>query len=242
MSPQISSLIAQGKSPCTSTHTTPSGCSLDARSWTTGFCLNPSSCGTRDFDLAAVFAPVAIDTSIDITDTVSYCPVDADGNAVGSCAGTLADQCDESHVTTVYVNSFTPPEQPASASVLVSSASCEFKAGDAYVSHYDVHMAGTASGPEGAWLFALSNPIFAESFIMTCGSWTLDDTTHWGCYRASGQAETTAFTHAFDVLWVDTGTSREVSVKAQVQYDADDPGDPYGDILAQHGAQVVCGP
>lgn len=234
-SPQISTLIAQGKSPCTSTHSSPDGCALGAELWSMTFCLDASACGTQDFDLADVFVPVSSDSSRAISDTVTYCPVDEQGTALGNCAGTLVDQCEPSAVTTVYVNSFTPP--PAVAAVTFSSATCVTTSTElGGLKHCDVHASGTAKGPVGSWFYPLSNPIFADNVILECGDWTLVD---YGCRHDSGQPDTTSWSRIFDDLWISptsypSGT-RNVAVTGQVQ------DDQYGDILATRSTTVTCG-
>jgi hypothetical protein len=234
-SPRISSLIAQGKSPCTTDHSSPDGCSLGVRLWSLGFCLSPSSCGAKDIDLSTVFAPVALDDSREIEDTVTYCPVDADGNPVGNCAGTLVDQCEASAVTTVYVNSYTPPA--STAQVTLTALSCATTSVETFgLKHCDVTSAGTAKGPVGTYFYALSNPLFADSVLVTCGSWTPID---GGCRHDAGQADTTTWARVFDDLWINPDTyttgTRNVTVTGQVQETE------YGTILAKLSRTVTCG-
>lgn len=100
----------------------------------------------------------------------------------------------------------------------------------------DVHSSGTVRGPEGAWFYPGSNPIFADNILTSCGSWTQGE--NGGCYRAAGQAETTSWSRVFDDLWINPDTfpsGRDVTVTGQVQEAQ------YGNILDSLSQTVTCG-
>lgn len=105
-SPQIASYIASGKIPCSSGGGD-KGCGVYSvgSGWSRLFCLDPSEClKGASANAMENFGGAITDSSIKITDTVSYCAYTEDDKPLGTCVSSLVDQCNPDATLTLLIN------------------------------------------------------------------------------------------------------------------------------------------
>lgn len=106
-SPQISSLAASGKYPCTVGWGPVGSCAvLEVQGWSDLFCGDISEC-TKGLitDVSTSFGGAMVTyPSIKITDTVTYCPISSDGKPLGNCVSSLTKQCDPDATLNLLIN------------------------------------------------------------------------------------------------------------------------------------------
>jgi len=240
-SPQITSLISGGNSPCTRTVDSPQGCEVGVNNWTYDFCYDPGECGSKDFPLPDAFGPAVNNPAIGITDTVNFCPVDETGGAQGTCVGSIVDQCNPDGVITLNINAVTPTGPQAE--VTIDNATCtflrerEFQNGIEHI--YQIVASGTAMSSVEANFWAGSNPVFHgdNELPLNCDAWSEPD--QWNCLRSAGEPESTGWTKDYGEygLFTPTGGTpqdEEIVITGRIQLPN------YGDVIADESTTITC--
>jgi hypothetical protein len=119
-SPQIASAITMGRSPCTQRDQAggPTGCMLETVFAASIADCGGTSCGPYMVDLSQEFFPVSTGAAPSITDTVSFCPYNYDGQSftpAGECVASSTGQCDLSANLTMIINGIASPATDAGA-------------------------------------------------------------------------------------------------------------------------------